>query len=335
MHPEGNFQGAFFILNEEGGKRMIHHLLTTNELKVEEVYQILEDAERFSKGMVWRPEQQMFAANLFFEASTRTKCSFEVAERRLGLGVIPFEVESSSVQKGETLYDTVKTLEAIGVNAIVIRHGQDRYFDELVGRIDIPILNGGDGCGHHPTQSLLDLLTIKQEFGRFQGLKVAIIGDISHSRVARSNADTLTRLGAEVIFSGPEEWFDNHSLNSARFRPIDEAIRDADVVMLLRVQHERHQKKGSFTASEYHRQFGLTLEREKQMKPNSIIMHPAPVNRNVEIADTLVECKRSRIFRQMENGVYIRMAALKRSIESLIGGNQYEIANQERKLHSI
>lgn len=314
---------------------MIHHLLTTNELKVEEVYQILEDAERFSKGMVWRPEQQMFAANLFFEASTRTKCSFEVAERRLGLGVIPFEVESSSVQKGETLYDTVKTLEAIGVNAIVIRHGQDRYFDELVGRIDIPILNGGDGCGHHPTQSLLDLLTIKQEFGRFQGLKVAIIGDISHSRVARSNADTLTRLGAEVIFSGPEEWFDNHSLNSARFRPIDEAIRDADVVMLLRVQHERHQKKGSFTASEYHRQFGLTLEREKQMKPNSIIMHPAPVNRNVEIADTLVECKRSRIFRQMENGVYIRMAALKRSIESLIGGNQYEIANQERKLHSI
>ncbi|WP_040346664.1 aspartate carbamoyltransferase catalytic subunit [Neobacillus bataviensis] len=313
----------------------MHHLLTTNELKVEEVYQILEDAERFSKGMVWRPEQQMFAANLFFEASTRTKCSFEVAERRLGLGVIPFEVESSSVQKGETLYDTVKTLEAIGVNAIVIRHGQDRYFDELVGRIDIPILNGGDGCGHHPTQSLLDLLTIKQEFGRFQGLKVAIIGDISHSRVARSNADTLTRLGAEVIFSGPEEWFDNHSLNSARFRPIDEAIRDADVVMLLRVQHERHQKKGSFTASEYHRQFGLTLEREKQMKPNSIIMHPAPVNRNVEIADTLVECKRSRIFRQMENGVYIRMAALKRSIESLIGGNQYEIANQERKLHSI
>ena len=108
----------------------------------------------------------MFTANLFFEASTRTKCSFEVAERRLGLGVIPFEVETSSVQKGETLYDTVKTLESIGVNAIVIRHGQDRYFDELVGKINIPIINGGDGCGHHPTQSLLDLLTIQQEFGR-------------------------------------------------------------------------------------------------------------------------------------------------------------------------
>jgi len=314
---------------------MLHHLLTTNELKVEEICQLLEDAKRFSEGMVWRPEQQMFAANLFFEASTRTKCSFEVAERRLGLGVIPFEVETSSVQKGETLYDTVKTLESIGVNAIVIRHGQDRYFDDLVGKINIPILNGGDGCGHHPTQSLLDLLTIQQEYGRFDGLKIAIIGDISHSRVARSNADALTRLGADVIFSGPEEWFDYHSLNTARFKPIDEAIREADVVMLLRVQHERHQKKGSFTASEYHRQFGLTLDREKSMKPNSIIMHPAPVNRNVEIADSLVECKRSRIFKQMENGVYVRMAALKRSIESLMGGNQYETAYPEHKLHSI
>ncbi|MBO0959180.1 aspartate carbamoyltransferase catalytic subunit [Neobacillus sp. MM2021_6] len=313
----------------------MHHLLTTNELKIEEIYQLLEDSRRFSEGMVWRPEQQMYAANLFFEASTRTKCSFEVAERRLGFGVIPFEVETSSVQKGETLYDTVKTLESIGVNAIVIRHKQDRYFDNLVGRVNIPILNGGDGCGHHPTQSLLDLLTIQQEFGQFEGLKIAIIGDISHSRVARSNADALTRLGAEVIFSGPEEWFDYHSLNSTKFRPIDEAIREADVVMLLRVQHERHQRKGSFTASEYHRQYGLTLERERQMKPNSIIMHPAPVNRNVEIADSLVECGRSRIFKQMENGVFVRMAALKRSIESLLGGNQYETTYSERKIHSI
>ncbi|MFJ7728960.1 aspartate carbamoyltransferase catalytic subunit [Neobacillus sp. NPDC097160] len=313
----------------------MNHLLTTNELKVEEIYQILEDAKRFSEGMVWTPEKQMFAANLFFEASTRTKCSFEVAERRLGLGVIPFEVETSSVQKGETLYDTVKTLESIGVQTIVIRHKQDRYFDELVGKVNIPILNGGDGCGHHPTQSLLDLLTIQQEFGQFEGLRIAILGDISHSRVARSNADALTRLGANVIFSGPEEWFDYHSINSTRFKPIDEAVREADVVMLLRVQHERHQRKGSFTASEYHSQFGLTLERERQMKPDSIIMHPAPVNRNVEIADSLVECKRSRIFKQMENGVYVRMAALKRSIESLMGGNQYETAYSERKLHSI
>ncbi|NRD78808.1 aspartate carbamoyltransferase catalytic subunit [Bacillus sp. BRMEA1] len=313
---------------------MLNHLLTTNELKIEEIHEILHDAMQFKAGMVWKPENQMFAANLFFEASTRTKCSFEVAERKLGLNVIPFEVQTSSVQKGETLYDTVKTLEAIGVEAIVIRHQQDRYFDELVGKVNVPIINGGDGCGHHPTQSLLDLMTIYQEFGRFTGLKVAIIGDIRHSRVARSNADALTRLGAEVVFSGPEEWFDRE-LSLTSYRPIDEAIEEADVVMLLRVQHERHSQKGSFTANEYHRQYGLTLERERKMKPHSIIMHPAPVNRNVEIADSLVECERSRIFKQMENGVFVRMAVLKRSIESLKGGTNHETTHSERLLHSI
>lgn len=314
---------------------MIQHLLTTNELKVEEIYQILSDAKKFSDGMKWRPENQMFTANLFFEPSTRTKSSFEVAERRLGLEVIPFEVLTSSVQKGETLYDTVKTLESIGVNAVVIRHQQDRYFDELVGKVNIPIINGGDGCGHHPTQSLLDLMTIYQEFNGFAGLKVAIIGDIRHSRVARSNADVLSRLGAEVIFSCPEDWFDHRSLDHSKFRPVDQAIQQSDVVMLLRVQHERHQQKGSFTASEYHQQYGLTLERERLMKPGSIIMHPAPVNRNVEIADSLVECERSRIFKQMQNGVFVRMAALKRSLEKLEGGNNYETAYSKRILHSI
>src|SRR3954447_5679582 len=157
---------------------MVNHLLTTNELKVEEIYEILADAERFAGGMIWKPVSQLFTANLFFEPSTRTKSSFEVAERRLGLEIIPFEVQTSSVQKGETLYDTVKTLESIGVNAIVIRHDQDRYFDDLVGKVNIPIINGGDGCGHHPTQSLLDLMTIHQEFGRFAGLRIAIVGDI-------------------------------------------------------------------------------------------------------------------------------------------------------------
>jgi aspartate carbamoyltransferase catalytic subunit len=314
---------------------MIHHLLTTNELKVEEINQILTDAHNFKAGMKWHPEGQMFTANLFFEPSTRTKSSFEVAEKRLGLEVIPFEVLTSSVQKGETLYDTVKTLESIGANAIVIRHEQDRYFDELIGKVNIPIINGGDGCGHHPTQSLLDLMTIQEEFGEFKGLRIAIIGDIRHSRVARSNADVLTRLGAEVIFSGPKEWFDTRSADIARYRPIDEAIQEADVVMLLRVQHERHQNKSSYTANEYHKQYGLTLEREKMMKPSSIIMHPAPVNRNVEIADSLVECQRSRIFKQMENGVYVRMAAIKRSIENLGGGKKYETTYSERMLHSI
>ncbi|PLR77568.1 aspartate carbamoyltransferase [Bacillus sp. V3-13] len=296
------------------------HLLTTTELELSEIKEILAEAQRFSAGMVWKLGKQTFVANLFFEASTRTKSSFEVAERKLGLEVIPFEVSASSVSKGETLYDTVRTLEAIGANAVVIRHPQDRYFDELRGRTGLAIINGGDGCGHHPTQSLLDLLTIQQEFVHFIGLKVAIIGDLRHSRVARSNANVLSRLGAEVVFSGPEEWFDHSLLEAGRYENIDSAIETADVVMLLRIQHERHAKKGVQSLESYHSAYGLTEERERRMKRGSIIMHPAPVNRNVEIADSLVECKRSRIFKQMENGVFVRMAVLKRSIESLMGG---------------
>lgn len=291
------------------------HLLTTNALSLEEVRMILEDAQAFSEGATWQPEEQTFVANLFFEPSTRTKCSFEVAERKLGLNIIPFEVNASSVLKGETLYDTVRTLESIGVNVAVIRHSEDNYFSELVGKTNVALINAGDGCGHHPTQSLLDLLTIQQEFGHFYGLKVAIIGDIRHSRVARSNADVLHRLGAEVVFSGPEEWFDESLLESGKYEEIDQAIATSDVVMLLRIQHERHDQDGQDGKDSYHQKFGLTVEREKTMKTGSIIMHPAPVNRDVEIADELVECERSRIFKQMENGVFVRMAVLKRALQ--------------------
>jgi aspartate carbamoyltransferase catalytic subunit len=307
----------------------MNHLLTSSDLSCNEILTILEDAKDFQDRKEWKPDRQMFVANLFFEPSTRTKCSFEVAERKLGLSIIPFETNTSSVVKGETLYDTVKTLESIGVNAIVIRHEKESYYDELVGKINIPIINGGDGCGHHPTQSLLDLFTIQQQFGTFKGLKVAIIGDIKHSRVARSNADTLIRLGAEVVFSGPENWFDKEVVKNCSYEPIDHAVATSDVVMLLRIQHERHGDDGTFTVENYHHKYGLTVEREKNMKPTSIIMHPAPVNRNVEIADELVECEKSRIFKQMENGVYIRMAVLKRALE--IKGGWLQNDHQKRK----
>ncbi|MGG0737929.1 aspartate carbamoyltransferase catalytic subunit [Niallia taxi] len=299
----------------------MENLLTTSELTVPEIQEILKCAQAFAEGKEWKPEKQLFLANLFFEPSTRTKCSFEVAERKLGLEVIPFETTTSSVVKGETLYDTIRTLESIGVNGVVIRHKEDNYFQELIGKIKIPVINAGDGCGNHPTQSLLDLLTIKQEFQSFQGLKVSIIGDIRHSRVARSNADALTRLGANVVFSGPKEWFDDSMLQEASYEDVDTAIETSDVVMLLRIQHERHDGSTSWTSEEYHQMYGLTKERERRMKPGSIIMHPAPVNRDVEIADELVECERSRIFKQMENGVFIRMAVLKRSLQSVEGGN--------------
>lgn len=305
------------------------NLLTTSELTAEDLAEILLEAQRFSEGMQWKPAEKTFVANLFFEPSTRTKCSFEIAERKLGLDVIPFEVTTSSVVKGETLYDTVRTLESIGVNAAVIRHSKDRYFEELIGRVQIPIINAGDGCGNHPTQSLLDLLTIRQEFGRINGLKIAIIGDIRHSRVARSNADALVRLGAEVVFSGPEEWFDESLLENGRFEEIDSAIRTSDVVMLLRIQHERHAMKGVTSEKDYHLAFGLTEAREKTMKSASIIMHPAPVNRNVEIADSLVECERSRIFKQIQNGVYVRMAVLKKVLEKAEGGKTHVFNHQK------
>jgi aspartate carbamoyltransferase catalytic subunit len=299
---------------------LMNHLLTTNELSIDAIEQILKDAQLFAEGKSWTPEKPVYVANLFFEPSTRTKSSFEMAERKLGFQVIPFEANRSSVLKGESLYDTVRTLEAIGLDAVVIRHEKDRFFEELQNKVHLSIINAGDGCGHHPTQSLLDLLTIQQEFGKFQGLKVAIIGDIRHSRVARSNADTLVRLGAEVVFSGPESWFENEIISGCEIETIDEAISTSDVVMLLRIQHERHHEETNSGIVDYHTQYGLTEERERKMKPGSIIMHPAPVNRGVEIADSLVECKRSRIFKQMENGVYVRMAVLKRAIESSQGG---------------
>jgi aspartate carbamoyltransferase catalytic subunit len=301
--------GVLFICKRKGDK-MMRHLLTMQALDVSEVENILKQANQFAKGETVEGNNNQFVANLFFEPSTRTKFSFEVAEKRLGLNVLNFAEQTSSVQKGESLYDTVKTFEAIGANALVIRHPNDRYFEPLQDRVSIPILNAGDGCGNHPTQSLLDLLTIQQEFIVFQGLKVAIIGDVRHSRVARSNADILTRLGAKVILSGPEEWYDN-TIPRTEYLPLDDAIKEADVVMLLRIQHERHGAKMNLSKQEYHEKFGLTLARAKEMKNGTIIMHPAPINRGVEIADELVESKQSRIFKQMENGVYVRMAVLK------------------------
>ncbi|MEB8657089.1 aspartate carbamoyltransferase, partial [Bacillus cereus] len=175
-----------------------------------------------------------------------------------------------------------------------------------------------------PTQCLLDLLTIKQEFGRFEGLKIAIVGDVRHSRVARSNAEALTKLGATIYFASPEEWKDEDN-TFGTYKPLDELVPEVDVMMLLRVQHERHDHYETDIMKEYHEKHGLTVEREKRMKEGSIIMHPAPVNRDVEIASELVECERSRIFKQMENGVYVRMAVLKRALPNVLGGMKHEL----------
>lgn len=289
--------------------RQLHSI---TELSNEAIMTTIERAIEIKNGHV--PNfNNVYVANLFFENSTRTKCSFEMAERKLGLQVIPFETSTSSVSKGESLYDTCKTLESIGCNVLVIRHPENDYYNQLRG-LNIPIVNGGDGSGQHPTQCLLDLMTIYEEFGKFEGLKVVICGDILNSRVARSNYDALTRLGADVQFVAPDAWIDPSI--PAEYVNIDDVIEEVDVCMLLRVQHERHDKASSFTKEEYNARYGLNQTRFDKLKEHAIILHPAPVNRDVEIISDLVEAPKARIFKQMENGVYTRMSILSQVIEA-------------------
>ncbi|GBG06180.1 aspartate carbamoyltransferase [Paenibacillus agaridevorans] len=253
-----------------------------------------------------------FAANMFFENSTRTRFSFEVAEKRLGAEVINFSAAASSVQKGESIYDTVRTLESMGIDVGIIRLKPIGVLAELAEKIKVPLINAGDGNNEHPTQALLDMYTIRKHFGSsLQGLNVSIIGDILHSRVARSNLYGLRKMGANVSFCAPDNM--RAMELDAPYIPIEEAIQ-ADVVMMLRVQLERHESGMLNSAESYREQFGMTAERASRMNSHAIIMHPAPVNRNVEIDDELVEHPQSRIFPQMENGVPVRMAVVERAL---------------------
>ncbi|EMG27033.1 aspartate carbamoyltransferase catalytic subunit [Listeria fleischmannii 1991] len=285
------------------------HLLTMDELSKEEIEELLNRAAFFKKAKKTKFEKEVYAVNLFFEPSTRTHTSFEMAEKKLGINVLSFEPGASSITKGESLYDTALTMQAIGVDVAVIRHQDENFFDALRS-LDMAIINGGDGCGEHPSQCLLDLFTIQEQFGYFEGLKVGIVGDISHSRVANSNMKVLKRLGASLYFAGPDSWFKKEQTTYGKHIAMDELVKNVDVVMLLRVQHERHDEEIKFDKETYHKTFGLTEERAGLMRENAIIMHPSPVNRDAEIADSLVESEKSRIITQMTNGVYIRMAIL-------------------------
>lgn len=284
----------------------MNHFISVEDMTVEEIIKLLDMANDFRLDE-YKLAKQLFCANLFFEPSTRTKMSFIVAERKLGIEPLEFNIENSSMKKGESLYDTAKTFEAIGANVLVVRHEHDDWANELSAHMDIPIINAGAGKKDHPTQSLLDADTIYQEFGTFNGLNIVIAGDIKHSRVARSNAQMLTKLGAKVYFSGAPEFMDD-TLDYP-YISMDEAVEICDALMLLRIQHERHDQFSSATVN-YNENFGLTVERERKMKEKAIILHPGPVNRGVEIDTSLVECERSRIFKQMSNGVFVRMAVL-------------------------
>lgn len=287
-------------------------LLTLKDLSTNKILEIINYAIELKNGKKANYTGKKMAT-LFYENSTRTHYSFQCALMNLGINVISCDVSKSSVQKGETLYDTVRTFEAIGVDGVIIRSSVDEYYKELEN-INIPIFNGGDGKSNHPTQSLLDLMTIYEEYGKFEGLKCCIVGDILHSRVAHTNIEIMKRLGMEVYISGPEEYNDN----SSTYITLDKAIEEMDVIMLLRVQFERHSEEMHMSVEEYHNQYGLSLDKVEKMKNNAIIMHPAPVNRGVEIADEVVECEKSRIYPQMTNGVYVRMAVISMALDGLL-----------------
>lgn len=286
------------------------NLFSLADLSIPEVNKILNRAEAFVNGATSRAAEDKVIASLFFEPSTRTQQSFSMAAYRLGAKVLTFNTDSSSMQKGETFYDTVKTFEQIGSDALIIRHKENEYYKQLTG-VKVPILSGGDGTGNHPTQSLLDLLTIRQEFGGFEGLKICIVGDILHSRVAHTNIGIMRRLGMEVYTSGPEEFREE----GYDFIEFSKAVETMDILMLLRIQHERLEGSMQMTPIAYNREFGFNAARAVQMKDNAIVMHPAPFNRGVEIDDDMVEGPCSRIFKQIRNGVFIRMAV----IESAFG----------------
>jgi aspartate carbamoyltransferase catalytic subunit len=289
-------------------------ILSIDALSDGEIAEILERAAQFFAGNRGRRSAQRLHGkivfNLFFENSTRTAMSFATAAHRLGASAISLSVERSSVQKGETLEDTARTLNAMRPDALVIRHRENGAPAAVALIVDAPVLNAGDGTNEHPTQALLDAATIRHRFGRTEGLKVAICGDIRHSRVARSNARLLPRLGAEVRLAGPPGLAPDGL-------SVDDAIAGADVVMMLRVQRERLEEDLNDAPGEYLARYGLTPERLATASAGAVVMHPGPMNRGIEI-DSLVadDPERSLIALQVEMGVAVRMACLEMVVGS-------------------
>jgi aspartate carbamoyltransferase catalytic subunit len=256
--------------------------------------------------------------NLFFEASTRTRTSFEIAAKRLGADTVSISAQASSVAKGESLVDTLNTLSAMHPDAIIMRHAASGAPHFLQRHLETPIVNAGDGTHEHPTQALLDARTILDRGARLEGLRVAIIGDIAHSRVARSNVHLLSKFGAEIVLCGPASLLPPELAEIAPgvtlTTDMNEAIRGADVIMMLRVQLER-QHEAAFPASEYFQFYGLRLEHLRLAKPDVIVMHPGPINRGREIASEVADSQRSVILTQVENGIAVRMAVLERVLQ--------------------
>jgi aspartate carbamoyltransferase catalytic subunit len=295
-------------------------LLGIDELTRAEIQVILDRARDFQP----KPEQGFrkldllrgrMVVNLFFEASTRTRTSFEIAAKCLGADSVSITAQASSVSKGESLVDTLNTLAAMRPDAIIMRHAASGAPHFLQRHLETPIINAGDGTHEHPTQALLDARTILDRGKSLEGLRVAIIGDIAHSRVARSDAYLLSKYGADIVLCGPASLLPQELKQLAPgvtlTTRMKEAIRDADVIMMLRVQLER-QHEAAFPASEYFQFYGLRLEHLRLAKPDAIVMHPGPINRGREISSEVADSQRSVILNQVENGIAVRMAVLER-----------------------
>ena len=293
------------------------HLIGLRDLSVEEINYILDTAQGFeeiSTRSVKKapPLRGKVVVNLFFEDSTRTRNSFTLAANRLSADVIEFTQKTSSVSKGETLLDTARNLEAMGIDIVVIRHSAAGAPMFLSRNIKACVVNAGDGFCEHPTQGLLDVYTIRQMKGSLEGLKIAIVGDIAHSRVARSDMWAMTKLGAEVTFVGPPTLMpaEVSKLPVKVSYSLDKVIEEVDVVNMLRVQFERIGGSPFPSTREYSRYFGLTMERMKRAKPDILVMHPGPINRGLEIESEVADGKNSVILRQVANGLAVRMAVL-------------------------
>ena len=303
--------------SDEGPILQTSHLLGTEALSVDEIVGLLDLAEHYvtlnrsaeKKSALLRGRTLI---NLFYEASTRTQSSFELAGKRLGADVLNMAVKNSSVSKGETLIDTATTLNAMRPDILVVRHQASGAAELLSRKLNCCVVNAGDGSHEHPTQALLDALTIRRHRGSFEGLVVAICGDIAHSRVARSNIHLLSKMGARVRLIAPRTLLpaDADRLGVEIFHDMREGLKGVDIVMMLRLQLER--MSGAFvpSAREYFHFYGLDTEKLKYAKPGSLVMHPGPMNRGIEIASEIADGPRSVILEQVTNGIAVRMAVL-------------------------
>src|SRR5574344_1968611 len=290
----------------------MQHLIRTSDFTKDEILAIFEDARAFKEGKLSKVLEGKIIVTLFFENSTRTRTSFEIAAKRLGAEVVNLDVGTSSQKKGETMYDTVSNINAMNPDAIIIRHSVHGLPESLIGYVDCPIINAGDGRHSHPTQAFLDLFTINEYFGgKTEGKKIAIVGDVRNSRVAGSNRRLLPRFGIDVNLVAPD-CFKYEGNEFKQFSTIDEVIDDMDIVMSLKSQLERHNITYFESLQEYARDFCITSD--LMDRKEFLLLHPGPVNRNIDITDDVLKHPRCKVLEQVTNGVAIRAAILKKLI---------------------